>query len=135
MDHDIEEPDGDNPLSPDMIRYMRAQPLGRLATVNAAGEPSVMPVVFRVNRDTGTIDIGGLNMRNSAKFKRVRATSRAAFVVDDVLPPWRPRGVEVKGRAETFDAGFRGRNPQFDGSFIRIHPDRVNTWGDLTATE
>ena len=117
---------------PQQLRYMREQPLGRLATVGTDGQPHVVPVVFRVNRDTGAIDIGGLNMRNSAKFKRVRATGRAAFVIDDVLPEWRPRGVEVKGRAEAFDTGFRGRNPAFDGAFIRVHPDRVNVWGDLT---
>lgn len=35
----------------------------------------------------------------------------------DVLPPWRPRGVEIRGRATTV------------GDTIVIHPTRVTSWG------
>jgi pyridoxamine 5'-phosphate oxidase family protein len=41
-----------------------------------------------------------------------------------VLPPWRPRGIEVRGRAEVV------MEPQ---PLIRIHPERVRSWG-LTET-
>jgi pyridoxamine 5'-phosphate oxidase family protein len=118
---------------PEQLRYLRSQQVGRLATVTAAGQPRVAPVGFRVDRDTGTIDIGGRRMRDTAKFRRVRRSGRAALVVDDVLPPWQPRGIEIAGRAEAFDTGFRSRSPVFDGAFIRLHPDRVHVWGDLTA--
>ena len=33
------------------IEYLREQRLGRLATVNARGEPHVVPVAFRYNRE------------------------------------------------------------------------------------
>src|SRR5712692_1526747 len=82
------------------IEYFKSQRLGRLATVNAAGEPHVVPVSFRYNAELDTIDIGGLNITQSKKFRDVARNGRAALVVDDVLPPWQPRGIEIRGRAE-----------------------------------
>ena len=41
-------------------------------------------------------------------------------MVDDVLPPWQPRGIEIRGHAEAV-AGPRPR--------IRIHPERIVGWG------
>ncbi len=43
-----------------------------------------------------------------------------AVVIDDVLPPWRPRGIEVRGRAEIV------QRPEV---VIRIHPTRIVSWG------
>ena len=57
----------------------------------------MVPVAFRYNEEMDAIDIGGHNFARSKKYRDVRDTGRAAFVVDDVLPPWRPRGVEVGG--------------------------------------
>jgi pyridoxamine 5'-phosphate oxidase family protein len=54
------------------------------------------------------------------KFRDVTRTGRAAFVVDDVLEPFQPRGIEVRGHADT----VRGPQPA-----IRIHPERVIGWG------
>jgi len=105
--------------------YLDAQQLGRLATVDAQGRPHVAPVGYTYNETTGTIDIGGFNMSTTAKFKHVRRTGVAAFVVDDVLAPWRPRGIEVRGRAEALATA-----PGADTGLIRIHPDRVHSWGE-----
>jgi pyridoxamine 5'-phosphate oxidase family protein len=43
-------------------------------------------------------------------------------VIDDLatVDPWRPRGVEVRGRAEALDG---------DRPLIRVHPERVVSWG------
>ncbi len=107
------------------IEYLEDQSLGRLATVNASGRPHVVPVGFRYNAELGVIDVGGHNMGRSKKFRDVRETGRVAFVVDDVLPPWRPRGVEVRGRAEIFgEVGTR-----FGDELIRILPERIVGWG------
>lgn len=54
------------------------------------------------------------------KFRDVERTGEAALVIDDVVPPWRPRGIEVRGRAEA-----RG-DP---AAVIRIHPGRIISWG------
>lgn len=47
-------------------------------------------------------------------------TGVAALVIDDVLPPWRPRGIEIRGRGQA-----REDHPQS----IRIYPRRVTSWG------
>ena len=100
------------------VEYLREQRLGRLATVSASGSPHVVPVAFRYNPELGAIDVGGHNLSQSKKFRDAGETGRVAFVVDDVLPPWRARGVEVRGRAEVFG-----------GESIRIFPERIVGWG------
>lgn len=111
------------------IEYLREQRLGRLATVDARGAPHVVPVGFRYNAELGVIDIGGHNLGRSKKYRDARVTGRAAFVVDDVLPPWRARGVEVRGRAETLGEGGRGVNSDFGDELIRLHPEKIVGWG------
>lgn len=111
------------------IEYMKEQRLGRLATVNAKGEPHVVPVGFTYNAESDVIDIGGHNMGRSKKFRDARSTGRAAFVVDDVLTPWQPRGLEVRGRAEIFEEGGQGVNADFGAELIRLHPERIVGWG------
>ncbi len=116
-------------FTPAEIEYLQGQQLGRLATVNESGEPHVVPVGFRYNADLDTIDIGGHNLGKSKKFRDVARTGRAAFVVDDVLPPWQARGVEVRGRAEVFEEGGEDVNSDFDAELIRVHPTRIVGWG------
>ena len=111
------------------IEYLREQRLGRLATVNVKGEPHVVPVAFRYNEELDTIDIGGHNFARSKKYRDARDTGRAAFVVDDVLPPWRARGVEVRGRAEVIGEGGEEIGPGFDADAVRIFPERIVEWG------
>lgn len=111
------------------IEYLRGQRLGRLATVDEKGIPHVVPVSFRYNAELGSIDVGGRGLAKSKKYRDIRATGKAAFVVDDVLPPWRPRGVEVRGRAEALDEGGRGVNAGFDEEVIRLYPERIVGWG------
>jgi pyridoxamine 5'-phosphate oxidase family protein len=96
--------------------------LGRVATVGADGTPHVVPVGWSYNEEHDAIDIAGHQNERTKKFRDVRRSGRAAIVVDDLesTNPWRPRGVEVRGRAEALD----GRRP-----LIRVHPDRVVSWG------
>ncbi len=111
------------------IEYLQGQQLGRLATVNESGEPHVVPVGFRYNAELDTIDVGGHNLGKSKKFRDAARTGRAAFVVDDVLPPWQARGVEVRGRAEVFEEGGEDVNSDFGAELIRLHPSRIVGWG------
>ena len=96
--------------------------LGRIATVGKDGTPHVAPVGFAYNREADTVDIQGYRLSASKKFKDVHRTGRAAIVVDDLasVDPWRPRGVEVRGRAEAITE---------PAEVIRIHPDRIVSWG------
>jgi pyridoxamine 5'-phosphate oxidase family protein len=96
-------------------------PMARLATVGDDGVPHVMPLgMYRVDDVTGVIDTLGRELTTTKKWRDVQRTRRAAIVVDDVLPPWQPRGIEVRGRAEAID----GPEP-----VIRIHPARIVAWG------
>jgi PPOX class F420-dependent enzyme/OxyR family protein len=102
--------------------------LGRLATVDATGQPHVVPVGWRYNPELGTIDVTGRNFAATKKFRNVRENPKAAFVVDDVLPPWRPRSVMVQGRAQAL--GFaENADAGGGGAMIRIIPDKIVSWG------
>jgi pyridoxamine 5'-phosphate oxidase family protein len=116
-------------FTPAEIEYMKSQRLGRLATVNQAGEPHVVPVSFRYNAELDTIDIGGHSMGSSKKFRDIAHNANVAFVVDDVLHPWQPRFIEVRGRAETLPEGGQTIHPGFDPEMIRIFPKRIISWG------
>lgn len=94
--------------------------LARVATVGADGTPNVTPVGMWTVADDHTIEVTGHDFDKTKKFRDVASTGRAAIVVDDVLPPWQARGVQVRGRAETIDAPRPA---------IRIYPDRVISWG------
>lgn len=111
------------------IDYLGSQRLGRLATVGQDGMPHVVPVAFRYNPDADSIDIGGHDFAKRKKFRDVQRTGVAALVVDDVLPPWRPRAVEVRGQASTLDTGGKAIMDGFDDPIIRITPSRIVTWG------
>jgi pyridoxamine 5'-phosphate oxidase family protein len=102
------------------LDYLRNEPrLARLATVGPDGMPHVTPVGWSLTPGDA-IEISGRNFAATKKFRDVQRTGRAAVVIDDVLPPWRPRGIEIRGRAEAID----GPEPR-----IRIRPERIIAWG------
>jgi pyridoxamine 5'-phosphate oxidase family protein len=111
------------------IEYLQGQRLGRLATVNAAGEPHVVPVSFRHNAELDTIDIGGRDIAHTKKYRDAARHGRVAIVVDDVLPPWQPRGIEIRGRAEVLATGGKEIVQSFAPEIIRIHPTHIIAWG------
>jgi pyridoxamine 5'-phosphate oxidase family protein len=111
------------------IDYLDSQRLGRLATVGTDGMPHVVPVAFRYNPDADSIDIGGHDFAKRKKFRDVERTGVAALVVDDVLPPWQPRAVEVRGQAITLETGGKAIMERFDDPIIRITPRRIVSWG------
>src|SRR5581483_52761 len=96
--------------------------LGRLATVGADGTPHVVPVGWIYNAVSDTIDIGGHELEQTKKFRDVARSGRAAIVIDDLesVDPWRPRGIEVRGRGEAIS---------LPTPLIRVHPERIVSWG------
>lgn len=116
-------------FTPAEIEYLKSQRLGRLATVNSKGEPHVVPVSFRYNAEFDTIDIGGRNIAPTKKYRDAARQGRVAFVVDDVLPPWQPRGIEIRGHAEVFPTGGQEIVPIFSPEIIRVYPVRIIGWG------
>ena len=94
--------------------------LAHVATVGKDGTPHVTPVgMWSVDPDSGVVEVTGHTFAATKKFRDVARSGRAAIVVDDVLPPWQPRGVEVRGHAEAVD----GPQPS-----IRIRPTRIVAW-------
>jgi pyridoxamine 5'-phosphate oxidase family protein len=104
------------------LNERRPERLGRIATVGKDGTPHVVPVGWRFNPGLDAIEVGGLNLARTKKFKDVRRIGRASIVIDDLasVDPWRPRGIEVRGQAEAIE----GDRPR-----IRILPKRIVSWG------
>ncbi|HEY7124425.1 MAG TPA: NAD(P)H-dependent oxidoreductase [Ktedonobacterales bacterium] len=48
-----------------------------------------------------------------------------AFVVDDVLPPWQPRFIEMRGTVQAFSTGGKQVMPAFSDEFIRLTPTYI----------
>src|SRR5437762_3495691 len=95
------------------LEYLGEQRLGRLATVDAAGNPHVVPMGFRYDAESDTIDMGGFDIAGSIKWKHAERHPRVAFVVDDLLPPWQPRSIVVEADAELLWDGGQRLGPGF----------------------
>lgn len=108
------------------IEYLHAETdgprLARLATVGKEGTPHVVPVGWSVDEQLEVVEIRGYTMVGSKKYRDVQHSGRAAIVIDEVLStdPWTVRGIEIRGRADAVEA------PE---ALIRVHPDRVVSWG------
>lgn len=119
------------------VEYLLTQPLGRIATVGSDNRPQVRPVGVWYDPQTEAIVIGGLAMAASKKFRDARHHPDVSVVVDDLatVDPWAPRGVEVRGHAETHDDGGRevgerlGAGFPFDPAWIMVRPRRIIAWG------
>ncbi|WP_405921975.1 PPOX class F420-dependent oxidoreductase [Streptomyces sp. NBC_00122] len=111
------------------LTYLRSQRLGRLATVDATGQPQANPVGFFPQED-GTILVGGMAMGTTKKWRNLQRNPRLALVVDDLVStrPWLVRGIEIRGHA-TLEVGPHTLGPHFGPEVIRIHPDHVHAWG------
>ena len=114
-------------------RFLAAQEHGRLATIAPDGIPQVKPVGFSYNQELGTVDITGMYMARSAKYKNIQSNPNVAFVADDVPAPEGGavgvRFLEIRGVAETATASPGPGQPQADDhlapEIIRIRPRRV----------
>jgi pyridoxamine 5'-phosphate oxidase family protein len=117
-------PSTTSPFTEAELAYLqRERRLARIATVGRDGTPHVVPVgMWSYNPEHSSIDVTGRDFDRTKKFRDVHRSGRAAIVVDDLasVDPWRPRAVEVRGRAEAI------RDPQ---PLIRIHPERIVSWG------
>jgi pyridoxamine 5'-phosphate oxidase family protein len=118
-------------LTKPQIAYLASQRLGRIATAGADHKPHVVPTSYRFNPELGTVDVGGIHVSTTKKFRDVQANGWAAIVVDDLVStdPWTPRMLEIRGRAEAVATGGAALGPGFGDGFIRIHPEKVNSFG------
>jgi pyridoxamine 5'-phosphate oxidase family protein len=112
------------------IAYMQSQRLARLAT-SLNGQPHVVPLAFRYNPETDTIDVGGHDFAKRKKYRDVHRNPRVAIVIDDLasVDPWRPRMIEVRGEAEILPTGGEAVGRGFDPDMFRIRPRRIISIG------
>jgi len=109
----------------DEVAYLRSQPLARLATVSADGQPDVAPVGFEF--DGTHFYVGGRAPEQTRKFRNVRdGQTKVALVIDDLVStsPWSPRFLRVYGTAELIE-----RPGRFGpGAYMRITPEISWSW-------
>lgn len=124
-------------FTPAEIAYMQSQRLVRLATVDSAGNPYVVPVGFRYNPDLDTIDIAGMNLGRSQKFRNVARTGRVALEFDDGKVGQGASGLQIRGRGEALSDPAQPFTAPWGApvaDLIRVTPEHVTSWGIETAT-
>jgi pyridoxamine 5'-phosphate oxidase family protein len=113
------------------MTYLKSQPLARLATVGADGQPDNSPVGFEFD---GQVFYVGSHyaMTKTRKYKNVHAgQTQVALVVDDLesIDPWRPRGIRIYGTADLVE-----RDGMFGpGIYMRITPQVSWSWNVAEA--
>ena len=108
----------------DVERAWLADPppsLARIATVDPEGMPHVVPSGWAFDAATGELVLGGRDVPRTVRAAHVRATGRAAVVVDGLAPGpgWSPWALVVRGRARVDE----------EGGAIRVACDQVTSWG------
>lgn len=117
-------------FTPAELRFLLGERhLARLATIQSDGQPHVVPVGWSYDAETGTIIVSGRDFANTRKFHNAKANPKVAIVIDDVLPPWRPRCVMVQGVAEAVEQSASAPGH----AFIRVHPTKIISFGDLAG--
>jgi len=97
------------------LDYIGEQKLGRLATVDMDGNPHVVPVGFRHNPETDTIEIGGHNIALTRKWRDMEGHPRVA--------------IEILADAELLESGGEGFGRGLDPQIIRLQPVKIIAWG------
>jgi PPOX class probable F420-dependent enzyme len=131
--------------------FLEAARVARLATVDAAGRPSVIPICFQVVGERLYSAIDEKPKRSAPlRLKRVRnllARPEVAVVADRWDEDWtRLAWVHVRGRAELVESGaehraglalLRAKYPQYRAMRLEERPlivlaiRAVRSWGDL----
>lgn len=120
--------------------------VARLATVDAQGQPQVVPVVYAFDGASLYTPVDGKPKRVGARqLQRVRnlaANVHVSVVIDDYAEDWRRLAwVQIHGRAEIADTGplyavgvteLRRKYPQYEtlpiALVIVITPTRITSW-------
>jgi len=103
------------------VEFITQSKLARLATSSRRNQPHVVPVAFEF--DGVHFYFSGWNLQQSLKFRNIRDNDRVALVIDDLVTvrPWRPRGIEIRGRAKVEEND--------NGVYVKVAPERKISWG------
>jgi pyridoxamine 5'-phosphate oxidase family protein len=110
------------------IAYLRSQPLARVATLSADGQPDVVPLAFEFDETFFWVGGRGPAVVHTRKFRNVRAgRDKVALVVDDLVSfdPFIARSIRVYGHA---DQPVERDGLVGPGTYMRITPTISWSW-------
>ena len=134
--------------------FLQAHRVARLATADADGQPSAVPICYAFD---GRVVYSALDEKPKSvepmRLKRVRniqTNPRVALVIDDYAEDWRSLAyISIRGRAELLAVGteehagavrlLRAKYPQYrqmaidQQPVVRITPTSVVSWGAIGA--
>jgi PPOX class probable F420-dependent enzyme len=137
-------------LSADVAGFITVGRVGRLGTVDAGGQPLVVPVCYAFDGEAlfSAIDAKPKTgpPEGLKRIKNIRENSRVSVVIDEYDEDWRKlRYVIIQGRAEVLSSGreftdaadlLLAKYPQYramglsreTGTMIKVTPTRVLRW-------
>ena len=136
-------------LGPEVARFLDEERVARLATVDAAGRPHIVPIVFVYERGCVYTPVDrkpkSVGPRKLLRVRNILANAQAQVLVDRYDEDWRRLGyVQLRGRAELLERGEEVERAlellvdkyrqyeelPLDGRpVIRLAVERVVTWG------
>jgi len=110
------------------LDYLRSQPVARLATCAADGQPDVVPVTAEFDGEFFWVGGPGDDFLSTRKVRNVvRGSREVALVIDDFVSfdPFVVRGIRIYGRADdpVERVGMVG-----PGHYLRITPTVSWSW-------
>jgi pyridoxamine 5'-phosphate oxidase family protein len=110
------------------IAYLQSQPIARLSTLSAEGQPDVVPVGFEFDGTFFWVGGSGLSVLDTRKARNIQSgNNKVALVVDDLVSfePFIARSIRVYGLADppVERVGMVG-----PGLYIRITPTISWSW-------
>lgn len=95
--------------------------LARVAAVDPAGMPHVVPTGWQYDEDSGDVLLTGRDVGSTRRVRHLTTSPRAAVVIDgvDQSTGWHPWALMVRGPA-TYDSGRDA---------IRVTPTAISSWG------
>lgn len=138
-------------MTPEVRRFLQAARVGRLATVDAEGRPSVVPICFQVEERRLFSPLDEKPKRRDVwalqRVRNLQAHPAAAVVVDRWDEDWRRLAwVHLRGTAQVVGPGelqergvalLRAKYPQYRTMGLERRPmivmeiEAVRHWGDL----
>ena len=110
------------------LAYLRSQPIARVATSGADGQPDVVPLAFEFDGTYLWIGGSGPSVDGTRKFRNIRAGHhKIALVVDDLVSfdPFIARSIRIYGDA---DRPVERDGMVGPGSYARITPTLSWSW-------
>ena len=138
--------------SPQVREFVQAHRVARLATVDDAGKPLVLPICYSVAGETLYSPTDAkpkrVPVQRLKRLKNIRKNPYVALVIDDYSEDWTELSyVILHGRAEILTDGsaferaimaLREKYPQYhhmpiqENPMIAVHLKRVVSWGAVS---